>query len=142
MNLMSLKEKLLNLGKSIGLQVQEETKESMTLHSQITAKDYFENSIYFRMVVFNSGTLHIFLTFDEIERTYDNLYLINAFNAESPWFKAYITNINDKDFLELHYSVMGLQDDDEVINSFGYLLNSLLTEDTLKYLKPILNNEQ
>ena len=142
MNLMSLKEKLLNLGKSIGLQVQEETKESMTLHSQITAKDYFENSIYFRMVVFNSGTLHIFLTFDEIERTYDNLYLINAFNAESPWFKAYITNINDKDFLELHYSVMGLQDDEEVINSFGYLLNSLLTEDTLKYLKPILNNEQ
>ena len=142
MNLMSLKEKLLNLGKSIGLQVQEETKESMTLHSQITAKDYFENSIYFRMVVFNSGTLHIFLTFDEIERTYDNLYLINAYNAESPWFKAYITNINDKDFLELHYSVMGLQDDDEVINSFGYLLNSLLTEDTLKYLKPILNNEQ
>ena len=141
MNLMSLKEKLLNLGKSIGLQVQEETKESMTLHSQITAKDYFENSIYFRMVVFNSGTLHIFLTFDEIERTYDNLYLINAFNAESPWFKAYITNINDKDFLELHYSVMGLQDDEEVINSFGYLLNSLLTEDTLKYLKPILNNE-
>ena len=139
---MSLKEKLLNLGKSIGLQVQEETKESMTLHSQITAKDYFENSIYFRMVVFNSGTLHIFLTFDEIERTYDNLYLINAYNAESPWFKAYITNINDKDFLELHYSVMGLQDDDEVINSFGYLLNSLLTEDTLKYLKPILNNEQ
>ena len=139
---MSLKEKLLNLGKSIGLQVQEETKESMTLHSQITAKDYFENSIYFRMVVFNSGTLHIFLTFDEIERTYDNLYLINAFNAESPWFKAYITNINDKDFLELHYSVMGLQDDEEVINSFGYLLNSLLTEDTLKYLKPILNNEQ
>lgn len=142
MNLISLKEKLLNLGKSIGLQVQEETKESMTLHSQITAKDYFENSIYFRMVVFNSGTLHIFLTFDEIERTYDNLYLINAFNAESPWFKAYITNINDKDFLELHYSVMGLQDDEEVINSFGYLLNSLLTEDTLKYLKPILNNEQ
>ena len=139
---MSLKEKLLNLGKSIGLQVQEETKESMTLHSQITAKDYFENSIYFRMVVFNSGTFHIFLTFDEIERTYDNLYLINAFNAESPWFKAYITNINDKDFLELHYSVMGLQDDEEVINSFGYLLNSLLTEDTLKYLKPILNNEQ
>ena len=142
MNLMSLKEKLLNLGKSIGLQVQEETKESVTLHSQITAKDYFDNSIYFRIVVFNSGTLHIFLTFDEIERTYDNLYLINAFNAESPWFKAYITNINDKDFLELHYSVMGLQDDEEVINSFGYLLNSLLTEDTLKYLKPILNNEQ
>lgn len=142
MNLTSLKERLLDLGKKIALQVQEETKESITLHSQITAKDYFENSIYFRLVVFSSGTLHIFLTFDEIERTYDNLYLINAFNAESPWFKAYIVNINDKDFLELHYSVMGLESEEQVINTFGYMLNSLLDEETLKYLKPILNNEQ
>ena len=45
MNLTSLKERLLEFGKTIGLQVQEETKDSITLHSQIVAKDYFENSI-------------------------------------------------------------------------------------------------
>ena len=139
---MSLKERLLELGKKIALQVQEEDKNSVTLHSQITAKDYFDNSIYCKLVVFSSGTLHIFLTFDEIERTYDNLYLINAFNAESPWFKAYIANINNKDFLELHYSVMSLENEDQVINTFGYMLNSLLEEETLKYLKPILNNDK
>ena len=142
MNLLTLKEKLLDLGKKIGLQVQEETKDNITLHSQITAKAYFENSIYFRMVVYSSGTLHIFLTFDEIERTYDNLYLINAFNAESPWLKAYIVNISKKDFLELHYSVMALENEEQVINTFGYILNNLIDEETLKYLKQILNNEQ
>ena len=141
MDLIKLKEQLLAMGKGIGLQVQEETKESLTLHSQITAKDYFDNSIYFRLVVFASGTLHIFLTFNEMERTYDNLYLINNFNAENPWFRAYIANINDKDYLELHYTSVSLEKEADVLDSFGFLLNNLLSEDTLKYLRPILNSE-
>ena len=141
MDLIKLKEQLLAMGKGIGLQVQEETAESLTLHSQITAKDYFDNSIYFRLVVFASGTLHIFLTFNEMERTYDNLYLINNFNAENPWFRAYITNINDKDYLELHYASVALEKEADVLDSFGFLLNNLLSEDTLKYLRPILNSE-
>lgn len=142
MNLNSLKESLLEMGKSIGLQVQEEDAQSITLHSQITAKQYFDNSVYFRLVVFSSGTLHLFLTFDEIERSYDNLYLINNFNAENPWFRAYITNINDKDFLELHYTSISLSGEKEVLDTVGYLLNELLKENTLQYLKPILNGDQ
>ena len=141
MDLIKLKEQLLAMGKGIGLQVQEETKESLTLHSQITAKDYFDNSIYFRLVVFASGTLHIFLTFNEMEKTYDNLFLINNFNAENPWFRAYIANINDKDYLELHYTSVSLEKEADVLDSFGFLLNNLLSEDTLKYLRPILNSE-
>lgn len=141
MDLIKLKEQLLAMGKGIGLQVQEETKDSLTLHSQITAKDYFDNSIYFRLVVFASGTLHIFLTFNEMEKTYDNLFLINNFNAENPWFRAYIANINDKDYLELHYASVALEKEADVLDSFGFLLNNLLSEDTLKYLRPILNSE-
>lgn len=141
MDLIKLKEQLLEMGKRIGLQVQEETAQNITLHSQITAKDYFDNSIYFRLVVYSSGTLHMFLTFDEIERTYDNFYLINNFNAENPWFKAYITNINDKDYLELHYVALGLEKEAQVLDTFGFLLNDLLSENTLKYLNPILHGD-
>ena len=141
MNLVNVKEQLLKMGQKIGLQVQEETAESVHMHAQLTAKDYFDNSIYLRLVVFSSGTIHMFLTFNEIERTYDNLYLINNFNSENPWFKAYITNINDKDYLELHYSAIALEKENEVIDTFGYLLNDLLSENTLKYLNPILNSD-
>ena len=141
MDLIKLKEHLLEMGKRIGLQVQEETAQAITLHSQITAKDYFDNSIYFRLVVYSSGTMHMFLTFDEIERTYDNLYLINNFNSENPWFKAYIVNINDKDFLELHYATLGLEKEAQILDSFGFLLNDLLNENTLKFLNPILHGE-
>lgn len=141
MNLTKLKEQLLEMGEKIGLQVEEETAESLTLHSQITAKEYFDNSIYFRIVTFSSGTMHLFLTFDVIERSYDNLYLINTFNENSPWFKAYITNLNDKDYLELHYTAIGLENENEVLNACGFLLNDLLSENNLKYLNPILQSQ-
>ena len=142
MNLINLKEKLLSFGEKIGLQVHEETANSLTLHSQITAKDYFINSVYCRFVAYSSGTTHLFLTFDVIERTYDNLYLINNFNENNPWFRAYITNINDRDYLELHYTAVGLENEQEAVDTFGFLLNELLNESTLKYLKPILDGEQ
>ena len=141
MNINNVKEQLLKMGQKIGLQVEEENAQSVTLHTELNAKEYFKNSIYFKVVVFSSGTVHMFLTFDEIESTYDKLYLINAFNSENPWFKAYITNINDKDYLELHYSAIALESDSQVIDTFGYLLNEPLNEQTLKYLKPILENE-
>ena len=83
----------------------------------------------------------MFLTFDEIERTYDNFYLINNFNAEHPWFKAYIVNVNDKDFLELHYATLSLEKEAQVLDTFGFLLNDLLIDNTLKFLNPILHGE-
>ena len=141
MNLTNIKEQLLKIGGKLGLQVHEETATSLTMHAELSAKDYFENSIYCRIVIFASGTFHLFLTFNPIEKTYDNLFLINNFNNENPWFRAYIANINDKDYLELHYSAIALENDNQVIDTFGYLLNELLNEQTLKYLKPILENE-
>ena len=139
MNLIKLKEQLLKMGASIGLQVEEETAESLTMHAQITAKEFFIDSIYFRLVTYSSGTLHMFLTFNEIERTYDNLYLLNAFNENSPWFKAYIVNVNGKYFLELHYTAIALDNEKQVTDSFGFLLNELLKDNTLNYLKPLLD---
>ena len=92
------------------------------------------------MTIFSSGTFHMFLTFDEIERTYDNLYLINNFNAKHPWFKGYISNINDKDYFEIRYASLDEKDEEAVIESVGYLLNNILKEDTLDILKPIIIN--
>ena len=141
MNLTNLKEQLLKFGGKIGLQVHEEKADQITFHTQITAKDYFINSVYCRFVAYQSGTIHLFLTFDVIESTYDNLYLINAFNENNPWFRAYITNIHDRDYLEIHYAAVGLNHENEAIDTFGFLLNELLNEPTMKYLKPILDGE-
>lgn len=141
MNLTKLKERLLEKGKKIGLMVEEENKDSITLHSQITASQYFDNSIYFRIVVFASGTMHLFLTFDEMEKTYDNLFLINKYNENSPWFKGYITNLNGKDFFEIHFSAIDMDNEEQIVDMCGYLLTDVLGEESLKYLSPIVNGQ-
>ena len=43
------------------------------------------------------------------KKTTDRLFIINNFNENNPWFKAYITAINDKYYLELHYSAYGFK---------------------------------
>lgn len=142
MNLTKVKEKLLKMGERIGMKVQEENAEQITLDAQVSAKGYFEKALYMRVVVYESGTLHMFLTFNQLEKTYDNLFLINAFNSENPWFRAYISNLNGKDYLELHYASFALENEDETTLTVAYLLNELLTENTLKYLKPILKADK
>ena len=142
MNLTAVKEQLLKLGEKVGLKVESETAEKITVHTQMSAKGYFDQSIYLRVVIFSSGTLHMFITFEEMEKTYDNLFLINNFNSENPWFKAYIGNINGKDYLELHYASLALENESQVTTTVGYLLNELLSENSLKYLKPILNSSK
>ena len=142
MDLSKVREQLLIMGEKIGIQVQEEDGQKLVMHSQIQAKDYFDNAIYMRLVVFSTGTMHLFLTFDELEKTYDNLFLINTLNAENPWFRAYITNINDKDYLELHYCGITIEKEESVGTIFGYLLNELLSDSTFKYLNPILKSNK
>lgn len=139
MNLTIVKEKLLKLGESIGLKVHEETAEQLVLDTHMTAKNYFSSSVYLRLVVYQSGTLHLFLTFNELAQTYENLFAINAFNAENPWFRAYITNIGGKDFLELHYVAFSLPSEEETSSTLSYLLGDLLTDETMHYLKPLVN---
>ena len=142
MNLIKVKEQLLEMGSKINLQVEEETKDSLTMHCELTAEQYYDESIYFRVTIFASGTLHVFFTFNERQRTYDNLYLINNFNTEHPWFKAYIGNINNKDYLELHFTSLTIKEENDVIDTIGFLLNDLLDEETLNLLKPILNSDK
>ena len=142
MNLNIVKEKLLEMGKNIGLQVQEETANSLSLHANIVAKDYFEDSIYLSMTIYEGGSMHVFFTFNEIERTYENLFMINNFNAQHPWFKGYIGNINDKDFFELHYAALDVKDENSVLEAFGFLLTNTLKEETLDLLKPIVESKK
>ena len=139
MNLGTVKARLLDLGEKVALKLENEAADSLSFGTEITAQAHYKSSIYFHIVVYRAGTLHVFFTFNEIERTYDNLYLINTFNSENPWFRAYITNINGKDFLELHYVAFSLPSEEETSSTLSYLLGDLLTDETMHYLKPLVN---
>ena len=53
------------------------------LHTAIVAKDYFPEAVYCRLVAYESGTIHLFLTFNEAEKDNDRLFIINNFNENN-----------------------------------------------------------
>ena len=142
MNLAKLREKLLETGAKIGFQVENETSKELTMHAELVASKYFKNPVYLRMVFFASGTIHVFLTFDKIEKTYDNFFLINKLNEENPWFRGYIVNVNNADYLELHYVAVDVEVEEQAIDTVGFLLNEVLAESIQQYLRPILKNSK
>ena len=142
MNLAKLREKLLETGAKIGFQVENETSKELTMHAELVASKYFKKAVYLRMVFFASGTIHVFLTFDKIEKTYDNFFLINRLNEENPWFRAYIVNLNNDDYLELHYVAVDIEKEEQAMDTVAFLLNEVLEESIQQYLRPILKNSK
>lgn len=107
------------------------------LNMELVAEKYFDDGIYVSLTIYSSGTLHIFFTFDKIQRTLDNYELINEFNDGNSWFKAYITRINDNDFLELKYTNCCADSVDDAIDQTQHAFDQLLDEGVLKLLKPL-----
>ena len=110
--------------------------DGVILTASITAKKY-AGGIYIKMLCYDSGTLHCFATFDEIERTPRVYSMINDFNDNNSWFSAYISPINNKEFLQLHYSVIDTDNTDCAIYNAKRFFE-LLTDDSIaKRLTPL-----
>lgn len=137
-----VKRLLLESGKNLGLEVEKEDADSIKLSATINAEKYFDDSIYYTILVYKSGTVHITYTFDEVSKTFDNYELVNEFNDNNSWFKAYITEIKGKCFLKFHYAAVEVADEKAVDELCDFLLNELISDDTLEYLKPILEGDR
>ncbi len=107
--------------------------------SNITAKSYFDDSIYIRIISYDSGTLHVFMTFDRLDPTLNALTYINTFNACNAFFKGYVSEKKGGKYFELHFAAFDMRDEQAVVNQISFSLNELLSDNTLKNLKPITN---
>lgn len=121
----------------IEFEISEQEDEYIAFSCELNAEDYFENSIYVRVRAYDTGSLHVFLTFDEINATERAKNLINDFNENNPWFNAYITS-GENQFLELHFSNICADDEEHCADVLNFALGQLLEENTLQYLKPLL----
>lgn len=107
--------------------------------AEITAEKYFDDNVYIDIVVYRSGTYHVFFTFDSLEPTMDALTACNNFNKANAFFSAYVCKRGNTNFLELHYSGVGSENmtEEEMADSVIFGLNELLSDDTLEYLQPL-----
>ncbi len=96
-----------------------------------------DDDILINVVVFDSGTSHIYFIFDSIARTLKNYELINDFNNVSPFLKAYIARKDGGDFLEIHGCDFNSQQEDDIVNSIMFCLTELASDGILDALAPI-----
>ena len=123
----------------ITFEQKELTADKAVITANIVAEKYFDDGIFVRIVAYKSGTCHVFLVFDELDPTFENLKLINEYNDHSSFLSAYISQKDGGKFLELHGSSMDAPDEKVLSETIAYFINEALNEKLLKYLQPLTN---
>lgn len=121
----------------ISFEQKELTADKSVITANIVAERYFDDGIFVRIVAYKSGTCHVFMIFDKLDPTYENLTLINEYNDHSSFLSAYISQKDGGKYLELHGSSMDAPDEKVLSETIAYFINEALNEKLLQYLQPL-----
>lgn len=110
--------------------------DQITLIANASCNSY-DDEIRVEAELYKSGVLAVTFIFDQIERDREAFELINEFNDKIPYLKAFITTRNDKDWLSVEYTVEDVITEANGLDIFGSMLNRLISDKTVKYLKPL-----
>ncbi len=135
MNLSSILPILKSKYRSISFETKESTDDKLRIAANISINNLSDN-VYLSMTVYNGGTLHIFLTFDEISETMEVYRLMNDFNENTSFWKAYISK-GEYNFLEIHAVSICEADENEVTDTIEFLLDNALSDSVREYLLPL-----
>ena len=137
MNVMNVFDRVCKEFNQLDFTIKDRKDDSIRFTADVTLKKYYKDGIFISCTVYTGGTMHIFFTFDHLDENLNTLHLLNEFNDNSSWFKAYITQKGDKKYLELHYAAVGPDDEAEAADNFGFILRQLMSDTTVKYLSPL-----
>ena len=139
-NLAKLKDLIQAQYKGITFTEKSRTADKVEITANLVAEKYFDDGIAVRVVAYKSGTCHVFMVFDKLDPTLQNLSLINEYNDHSSFLSAYISQKNGGKYLELHGSSMDAPDEKVLSETICYFINELLNDKLLPYLQPITKN--
>ncbi len=98
-----------------------------------------DDDIFLRINVFDNGALNMRFIFDSLSKNRTaGLELINKFNIDCPWLKAFIDE--GKGYLTVDYTVVNNIDEDAVVENVGFILGYVASDSffdkirTLSYL--------
>lgn len=123
---------------SINFEIEDESDERLVLNAETSAKNLFNDEILIRVVIYSSGTIHVFFVLDQLEPSLKAYQLINDFNENQSWAKAYIMEASSgKHYLKIHYAFLNSSDEQDASDSISYALDDLVSDETLQDLKPL-----
>ena len=94
--------------------------------------DGHDDHVFADFRFYDGGAAEYLFTFDKLERNAETLALVNSFNEEIPWFKAYI----DDEYLRLSHVVCNLTEDN-LADYTSHILSDLVDEDVKAKLIPL-----
>lgn len=113
------------------------TEERAIYTAHVEVDDCFDDEISIKIISYQSGTFHVFMIFDKIEATLENLMLINKYNERSAFLRAYISSKEDGTYLEVHGTNIDSHDTESLCNTICFFINELFDDNTLPYLQEI-----
>lgn len=94
--------------------------------------DGFDDDIFADFRFYESGACEYLFTFDKLWKEESTLALVNDYNANSVWFKAYL----DEEYLRITHTVCNLTDD-ALEQYTNRILAYMVEEDNKKILYPL-----
>ena len=91
-----------------------------------------DDHVFARFSFYESGVSEYRFIFDKLTKTANTLQLVNAFNSETPWFKAFI----DDDYLNVSHVVCYMTED-ALAEYTERVLSNLVDDDVKEFLVPL-----
>ena len=104
---------------------------SMVFHAQIGE---FDDDVRVAINVYPNGGFLLDYIFDQFDLNVDTCEFINQYNQNVLFFKAFV---NEGGFLEIAATNMESDNEDSVIHKVAFLMNSIVSDDNLEYLRPL-----
>ena len=136
MNLSSIVPILKSKFRSVPFEVKENTGDKLRVMADISINDLADN-VLLSITCYKGGTLHVFLTFDEISETMEVYRLINDLNENCSFYKAYVSK-GDTNYLEIHATSICAADENEVADTIEFFMTEVLEDRMRKYLLPLV----
>ena len=95
-----------------------------------------DDDIFLRINVFDNGALNMRFIFDSLSKNRSaGLELINKFNIDCPWLKAFIDE--GKGYLTVDYTVVNNIDEDEVVENVGFALGYVASDSFIDKIRAL-----
>jgi hypothetical protein len=111
----------------------EDFEDNFIMSTSLRSK-WFDDDILVIFIGYKGGSFLIKFVLDKLESSKNNLELINTYNQNVSWFKAFI---DLKKYLCFEHIVFDLNDEITLIMIVGHLFEAFMQEENLKFLKPI-----
>lgn len=98
----------------------------------------FDDDVRLEYTFNQNGAASITIVFDSLDPTKYSYDLVNAFNDNVGFLKAYITERNNHHFFALEHYVYEVVTEQNAVETLVNMIDIMLSDNTKKYLLPIL----